>query len=69
MSEDVEFLMTQADRCSRLAGKVTDLTLAKTLRSVAADYLRQAIAAQRHNRSGRVRSGRVLGINPTGENP
>ena len=42
MSDNAEFLKMQADRCARLAAQVTDSTLAKTLRAVAADYLQQA---------------------------
>jgi hypothetical protein len=64
MSENAEHLKKQADRCARLAAKVTDLTLAKTLRAVAADYLRQAasMAGQQRDQSGSAR-----GIEPTGD--
>ena len=42
MSDSADFLKMQADRCSRLATQVTDSTLAKTLRAVAADYRERA---------------------------
>lgn len=47
MSDNTEFLKMQADRCSRLATRVTDSTLAKTLRAVAADYLQRAASQAR----------------------
>ena len=56
MSENAEFLKMQADRCSRLATQVTDSTLAKTLRAVAADYREQAASQARQRQQERFRS-------------